>query len=350
MERDQEYYALLSEFVVSCKNLIDKGYPYLVVILCHELYRFLYPVEPYADFNNVDPVGFSIAQIKRLLELSRNFSTVIVTYPINFIKTDYDRWQSTALEKTTSNLYSELWKGFDNKSLVEESLRLFRNRLPQNAIDNYIVGKDVLDMGCGSGRYSIALARVGAKRTVGVDVQSRSFEAAQEYCQQHQLAAEFREGNVQHLPFDEAEFDFVFCNGVIHHTDSIEKGLMELRRVLKSPGRAFLYLYAAGGIFWTTRNALRQIFKRIPLEYTQAVLTIIGLPSNRFIFCDTWYVPVETHTTQAELEAMLEKVGFRFSKVIGKNPFDLDGAIERSVTDARLMWGDGEHRYILEKD
>ena len=152
------------------------------------------------------------------------------------------------------------------------------------------------------------------------------------------------------LPFEAESFDFVFCNGVIHHTQSIEKGLQEIWRVLRPGKRAFLYIYAAGGIFWNTRDVLRKVFKRIPLSYTQSVLNVMGMPANRFIFCDTWYVPVETHTTKAKLHRMLEKIGFTYEKILGNNAFDLDGAIAKGIPGAEVMWGDGEHRYILKKD
>jgi hypothetical protein len=77
---------------------------------------------------------------------------------------------------------------------------------------------------------------------------------------------------------------------------------------------------------------------------------MMGMPSNRFIFCDTWYVPVETHTTTDELHTMLEAAGLAYRKVPGRNAFDLDGAIDGgSIPGAREMWGDGEHRYMLRR-
>ena len=39
------------------------------------------------------------------------------------------------------------------------------------------------------------------------------------------------------LPFIDNEFDFVFSNGVLHHTNKMQFGINELLRVLKSGGR-----------------------------------------------------------------------------------------------------------------
>lgn len=342
------YYQLLADFLELNERLISQGQPYAAVILCHELYRFLYPVEPYADFVNNDPVEFSHRHLAKLLELGNKLARIVVPYNVNLREFDPTH-QDALLEKSTSDLYSVLWKDFDLRTLTEESVQLLQQRLSQEIIAENIVGKTVLDMGCGSGRYTIALARIGARQVVGIDVQAKAFAAARNWCREYRLPVDFQEGNVLELPLADNYFDFVFCNGVLHHAISIRQGLQELSRVLQPAGKAFLYLYAAGGIFWNTRKALREVFTRIPLSYTQMVLRAIGMPGNRFIFCDTWYVPVETYTTTEELITLLEETGFDYEKVCGNSPFDLDKAIAAGITGAAEMWGDGEHRYLLGK-
>jgi len=322
----------------------------LAVILCHELYRFLYPIEPYAQFSNDNPLPFITAHLRSLVELGRGFPGAITPYAVDLAEFSEDgHQQDLTLPERTSNLYSSLWKEFDTRTLADESLQLLRGRLPQQIIDDCIAGKTILDMGCGSGRYSIALARAGAKRVVGIDIQRKSFAAAERWCRQHGLAVTFLEANFHNLPFAGRSFDFVFCNGTLHHSSSINRGLQELARILKAPGRSFLYLYGAGGVFWTTRAVLRKIFEKIPISYTRMVLRAMGMPSNRFIFCDTWYVPVETHTTREDLEKMLRENGFSYQKIISSNPFDLDKALAEGIPQAVEMWGEGEHRYMLER-
>ena len=343
----EEYYSFLDEFVQECGQLVKEGLPYLAVISCHELYRFLYPVDPYTNVTNDNPVEFAASHIKSLLEMVRTVSRVVVPYGIDLSAFDCRTLGAKSLERETSELYSGLWKSLDTQTLSEESRELLKRRLPKRIIASHVAGKEVLDMGCGSGRHSIALAMAGAQRVTAVDLQKTSYAAARKLCREYRLPVEFREGDVLELPFDDKYFDFVFCNGVLHHTSSIEKGLQELYRVLKKDGRAFVYLYGVGGIFWTTRKALRKLFGAIPVEYTKLTLRNIGMPSNRFIFCDTWYVPVEIHTGREDLESMLGRVGFAYTKTTGNSPFDLDKAIEDNIRGAVAMWGDGEHRYLL---
>jgi ubiquinone/menaquinone biosynthesis C-methylase UbiE len=285
-------------------------------------------------------------KIGDLLALADQFSTVVKPYPFRL---DTTIRKEEKLEKETSDLYSGLWKEFEKATLTKESVILLKNRLPGSLVKNNIRNARVLDMGCGSGRYSIALAGLGAKEVTGVDYQEKAFLAAQEYCEKKSLPVTFREANVLALPFGDESFDFVLCNGVLHHTSSIEQGIRELYRVLKKDRKAFLYIYGNGGIFWTTRKVLRNVFGRIPLDYTKEILNIIGVPKNRFIFCDTWYVPVETHTKKKDLERMLTITGFTFEKVVSRNDFDVDYALEKGIPMAEVMWGEGDHRYILKK-
>jgi len=342
-----EYYTQLDLFEKKCIRLVETGQPYLAVIICHELYRYTYPVEPYTNFTHDNPVLYMNQHIQKLIGLADTFPTIVRSY--TFIPENHEE-SGITLEKETSDLYSGLWKNFNKETLTEESLKLIKNRIPESIIHNEIKNARVLDMGCGSGRYSIALSLLGAKEVVGVDYQAKAFLASQEYCNKKSLNVKFQEANVLNLPFEDASFDFVFCNGVLHHTSSIEQGIGELFRVLKKPGKAFLYLYGSGGIFWTTRKVMRKIFKRIPLDYTKNVLKMMGMPHNRFIFCDTWYVPIETHTNEKELRQLLIGKGFRFEKIISANAFDIDYPVyEGKIPGAKEMWGEGDHRYILTK-
>ena len=344
LNNEKRYYKQLKKFEDKCNLLIDEGQPYLTVILCHELYRFCDPVEPYANFIHNNPVPFMNRHIDHLISLANHFSEVIRPYPI---KMSHEKHKYEILKNDTSEINSSVWKTIDKYTLTEESFTLLKSRLPDTVINSNIKGKRVLDMGCGSGRYSIALAAVGAKKVMAIDSQNKSYALAKEYCRANDIPVEFQQGNILCSPFKDDEFDFVFCNR-LHHTGSINQGLDELYRILNKSGRAFLYIYGSGGIFWTSRVALRRIFKKIPLDYTRDMLNLLGMPPNRN-FCDIWYIP-EVHTKKRDLEQMLKKVGFRFQSVVSKNSTDLDYAIaNESIPNAKNMWGDGEHRYILNK-
>jgi SAM-dependent methyltransferase len=70
-------------------------------------------------------------------------------------------------------------------------------------------GSRVLDVGCGPGRHSLALARLGID-VVGVDHSDAFIELARNAAAEENLAAEFRELDVRDLDEHEA-FDAVIC-------------------------------------------------------------------------------------------------------------------------------------------
>jgi ubiquinone/menaquinone biosynthesis C-methylase UbiE len=343
------YYDDLQRFVDLCGSLTAAGQPYLTVVLCHELYRFLYPSEPYAGFVHRDPVPYLAAHIRRLIALGTAARDNVHGYASLLANQEQRRDPESlpTVEKTTSDLYSELWLGYDAHVLTEESRQLLARRIPTEVIDEQIVGRTVLDLGCGSGRYAVALAALGAASVTAVDFQAKSYRRAEEFCRKESLPVRFAEADVLSLPFADQSFDFVFSNGVLHHTRSWKSALGEYVRVMRRSG--FLFLYATGGFFWNTRRALRPLFQSIPRAYTAAVLDLIGMPSNRMIFMDTWYVPIEDHIPRDDLESVFERHRLTFRKLLSQVETDLDYALTQKLPGAEIVWGQGEHRYLLER-
>ncbi len=107
---------------------------------------------------------------------------------------------------------------------------------------DWFAGKRVLDAGCGSGRFSWALAHLGAHVTA-VDQSASGVEHTRAAC------AEFgdRVRCLQHdltkpLPLD-ADFDLVYSFGVLHHTGDTYGAFSNISRLVKPGGYIFLMLY-----------------------------------------------------------------------------------------------------------
>jgi SAM-dependent methyltransferase len=72
-------------------------------------------------------------------------------------------------------------------------------------------GKDVLELGCGAARWSIALARGGA-HVVGVDVSPRRLAQARKLAREAGVRLTFVEASAESVPLPDQSFDLVFCD------------------------------------------------------------------------------------------------------------------------------------------
>ena len=96
----------------------------------------------------------------------------------------------------------------------------------------------VLDVGCGPGSITLGIAaRIGKGRVIGVDLSESQVQLARESAaQQNVLNAQFRSGSAYHLPFEDAQFDAVYCHALIEHLSEPVRAMREFVRVLKPGG------------------------------------------------------------------------------------------------------------------
>jgi len=97
-------------------------------------------------------------------------------------------------------------------------------------------GEKALDAGCGTGIYSIELARRWAI-TTGVDSSGEMLNWARAKARKEGLTVEFVSADALTLPFSDDYFDLVLSVGLLCFVKEREKALLEMRRVLRPGGR-----------------------------------------------------------------------------------------------------------------
>ena len=105
-----------------------------------------------------------------------------------------------------------------------------------------MVGKKVLEIGCGMGCMVMNWAKRGALVTA-VDLNPTAVRQTRTRFERFGLTGDIRESDGEALPFDDNTFDYVYSWGVLHHTPGTRKALAELYRVLKPGGTFGLMLY-----------------------------------------------------------------------------------------------------------
>ncbi|XJZ26920.1 class I SAM-dependent methyltransferase [Bacillota bacterium Lsc_1132] len=126
----------------------------------------------------------------------------------------YDSWCSTEIGSFVDHLEKDV---------------IFQLALPQK-------GECALDLGCGTGIYSIWLARMGLKVT-GIDTSLNMLEIAKEKSAAASLDIDFIQADIHQLPFADETFDLIVGNIVLEFVDEPQQVMKEVFRVLKKGGR-----------------------------------------------------------------------------------------------------------------
>jgi len=143
-------------------------------------------------------------------------------------------------------------------------------------------GKQVLECGCGAGRFTEVLLGRGAFVT-SLDL-SEAVDANQQNFPQdksHRVA----QGDIGQLPFAPQQYDVVFCLGVLQYTSNPEKSLTSLYEQVKPGGTLVVDIYTHR-LSWYTKTAplFRHVLRHLPAEkgirFTETLVDTL-LPLHR---------------------------------------------------------------------
>ena len=116
-------------------------------------------------------------------------------------------------------------------------------------------GQRVLDVASGNGNASLAAARRFCDVTA-IDYVPMLLEEGRQRAEAEGLAVDFREGDAENLPFEDASFDVVLSTlGVMFAPDQ-DKAAQELLRVVKPGG-------TIGMVNWVPDSYIGELFKTI---------------------------------------------------------------------------------------
>ena len=129
--------------------------------------------------------------------------------------------------------------------------------------------KTILDIATGTGDLAINLVKTGAEKIVGLDISPGMLEVGKKKIAERNLGQtiEMIVGDSENLPFDDNSFDAITVAFGVRNFENLEKGLLEIHRVLKPMG-TFVVL--------ETSVPTKMFYKQGYHFYTKHVLPIIG--------------------------------------------------------------------------
>ena len=134
----------------------------------------------------------------------------------------------------------------------------------------------IADLGAGEGAFSLLLAQ-RATQVIAVDTSARMVEVGKQQAKRQGVKnVDFRLGDMEEVPIDDASVDLVFFSQSLHHALHPERAVAEAWRILKPGGR----------------------------------IAILDLAKHRFEKARELYADEWLGFSEVELESTMEKAGF----------------------------------------
>ncbi|HSS22173.1 MAG TPA: methyltransferase domain-containing protein [Pyrinomonadaceae bacterium] len=117
-----------------------------------------------------------------------------------------------------------------------ELLNLWMNVLSAHVKDQKI--ETILDLGCGTGRFSETLAAHFAAQVIGIDPSQKMLEQAEK--KKVDVRVRYEQGHAESIPLPDGSVDLIFMSMSFHHFEDPAQAARECRRVLRRGSLAFL--------------------------------------------------------------------------------------------------------------
>jgi SAM-dependent methyltransferase len=176
------------------------------------------------------------------------------------------------------------WKHFSRTQLDSDTgTTISKDRLTRCVGGSLEILKDksVLEVGCGSGRFTEVMLAAGAK-VFACDL-SEAVEANYENCADAENYF-VCQADLRQLPVEPHSFDVVVCIGVIQHTPSPEETIQSLSSYVKPGGRLVIDHYAPGYSQNFLQRNLRRVLIRLPASVAKPMALMLArllLPVHR---------------------------------------------------------------------
>lgn len=207
----------------------------------------------------------------------------------------------------------------------------------------WLLGKRVLDAGCGNGVLSHAVADLGAS-VLATDVSPSVEEAYRRFGS----GVVYVQSDLGRPAFRAGAFDVVYSGGVLHHTPDTRTALAAVADAVRPGGILFVWLYSKRpGAAYLLRSLLRRAVRPLPPPIRTAAVTAIAAlgwllrrrgrtwPEILVVEVDFFTPRYRWEHTPAEARTWLHELGFeRIETFPGRDGFGIRARRPRLPTAA----------------
>jgi len=237
--------------------------------------------------------------------------------------------EDSSTNKVT-NFYKESpfpnYKDIDNKSTILQ--KGDKNVLAAQFKKFIGYKKNVLEVGCGTGQLSIYFSIGTNNEVVGLDPTIESLTLAKNFADKNDIPnIKFVNADIFDDVLTESFFDFIWCNGVLHHTKDPYGAFKILIKSLKKNGYVLIGLYNKYGRIRTLfRKYLYKIFGKKLLSIIDPTLRNLKLDENEQTawIRDQYTHPIESLHSIDEVLEWFKNHNIDFISSIPSSDFDYD--------------------------
>ncbi len=225
------------------------------------------------------------------------------------------------------------WQSFSAQYVDRARLNVAAQSLQALLGRDTLHGLRVLDVGCGSGLFSIAAAELGARQVVGVDINPRCIAVSEQNCQtlapgasvEFQVASALDPTSLDRF----GQYDVVYAWGSLHHTGSMWDAIRNVGQRVTPGGTLVLAIYNKH-ITSPAWSIIKWLYNRLPGVLQKAMAIVFaGIiyiakffvtrrnPLDKERGMNFWYDVIDwiggypyEYATRDEVEAFMKKQGF----------------------------------------
>lgn len=238
--------------------------------------------------------------------------------------------------------FGENWKDFSANALSQQKIFEAVASIDDLLSAEKVRNKKVLDIGCGSGIFSIALVKLGAEKVIATDISANSIEIAKKNAETYLSPEEasriiFLQDDILNTALGEkkGQFDVVYSWGVLHHTGEMHRAIKAAADFVKKGGYfvAAIYNRHWSSVIWlrvkSFYNALPDAGKKImvyafyPVIYMAKLLVTGRRPDRSERGMDFYYDVVDwlggypyEYAKKEEIYNFVKNAGFVCEKTI----------------------------------
>lgn len=177
--------------------------------------------------------------------------------------------------------FGKNWTSF-LKTLNSDRIEVAEESLKEMLEADDLIGKSFLDIGCGSGLFSLAAKRLGASPIVSFDYDEQAVACAGQL--KHDYAFNDTTWKIERGDALDSEylrglgqFDVVYSYGVLHHTGNLWKALANVCDTVAPSGKLFVAIYNDQGLASRIWFSIKKLYNRLP-DWGKPVFTAMFVP------------------------------------------------------------------------